>query len=101
MGEMEIHSHQPPVSDKVYTFWRPEDALLSEQDTGKNTRAFEIGAVSFLGNISELQVHPIGHEETDYQWCIQLVGKNTIQEGDRVNFSIAPDRIRFLQESCS
>jgi len=101
LGEMVIHSHVPPVSDKVYTFWRPEDALLSEHSTGKNTLAFEIGAVSFLGNLSELQVHPLGHAETEYQWCIQLVGKNPIREGDNVNFSIAPDKIRFLRESYS
>ncbi|WP_210454239.1 ABC transporter ATP-binding protein [Pantoea ananatis] len=101
LGEMEIHSHVPPVSDKVYTFWRPEDALLSEHSAGKNTLAFAIGPVSFLGNLSELQVHPLGHEETEYQWCIQLVGKNHIREGDNVNFSIAPDKIRFLRESYS
>ncbi|NEK83427.1 MAG: ABC transporter ATP-binding protein, partial [Pantoea ananatis] len=75
--------------------------LLSEHSAGKNTLAFEIGAVSFLGNLSELQVHPLGHEETEYQWCIQLVGKNHIREGDNVNFSIAPDKIRFLRESYS
>ncbi|WHS98958.1 MAG: ABC-type polyamine transporter [Pantoea stewartii] len=101
LGEMNIHSPVPPLSDKVYTFWRPEDALLSEQETGMNSRAFEIGAVSFLGNLSELQVHPKDHEEPEYQWHIQLVGKNHIREGDSVNFSIAPDRIRFLQESWS
>jgi len=101
LGEMEVHSPVPPVSDEVYTFWRPEDAVLSEQRAGKNTRAFEIGAVSFLGNLSELQVHPLGHEETEYQWCIQLVGKSAIREGDTVNFSLPPDKIRFLRESYS
>ncbi|CAK6501152.1 Maltose/maltodextrin import ATP-binding protein MalK (plasmid) [Pantoea sp. Nvir] len=99
LGEMQVSSSTPPVSDNVYAFWRPEDAIISHSNESINSRPFSIGAVSFLGNISELQAHPVGHDATEHQWFIQLVGKHGIHEGDKVNFSIAPDRIRFLQES--
>ncbi|MBS1207482.1 MAG: ATP-binding cassette protein [Proteobacteria bacterium] len=100
LGLMEVNSPTPPVADMVYAFWRPEDALPGKTDNSLNCRSFEVSAVSFLGNLSELQVSPPGHHQTESPWLIQLVGHNCIRKGEQVDFTIPPDKIRFLQESC-
>ncbi|MBB3302196.1 ABC-type Fe3+/spermidine/putrescine transport system ATPase subunit [Rhizobium sp. BK077] len=96
MGEVEIHSDEPPVSDYVYAMWRPEDAMACEQDGSANRFDFTIKAQSFLGNLTDLSV---AAANSNTALRVQVLGQAAVSEGSTRTFRIDPKKIRFLKES--
>jgi ABC-type Fe3+/spermidine/putrescine transport system ATPase subunit len=96
MGEVEIRSGEAPVADDVYAMWRPEDAVAcTEPDGTSNQLQFVIKARSFLGNLTDLAVCPLG---SDVLYRIQILGQTGIADGSTKTFRIDPDKVRFLKE---
>ncbi|NSX88986.1 MULTISPECIES: ABC transporter ATP-binding protein [Agrobacterium] len=98
LGTTMIASDAPPVSDNVYAFWRPEDAVrLTGNLTGPNIYDMDVRAHSFLGNLTDLAVGVTGNAESSFR--IQVLGQSEVKDGMSARFHIPPEKIRFLKEA--
>ena len=98
LGATLIASDAAPVSDNVYAFWRPEDAVSCAGDlTGPNIYELEVRARSFLGNLTDLAVGVARNAEASFR--IQMLGQSKIEDGTSGQFYIPPEKIRFLKEA--
>jgi len=96
LGELEIQSDEAPVADHVYAMWRPEDATAASHSEGApNVFEFHVKAQSFLGNLTDLAISPIG---SDVSYRIQILGQTDIADGTTKSFHIEPRKVRFLKE---
>ncbi|NTF91491.1 ABC transporter ATP-binding protein [Agrobacterium rhizogenes] len=98
LGTTLIASDAPPVADKVYAFWRPEDAVCRASDhSGNNVYSLEVRARSFLGNLTDLAVGAAENPATSFR--VQVLGKSELDEGMTDMFCIPPEKVRFLKEA--
>ncbi|WP_023639658.1 ABC transporter ATP-binding protein [Dickeya zeae] len=97
LGELVVASDEPPIRDRLYLCWRPENAsLLSMSATGQNIFSLRVKRHTFLGNLTDIEGSPTDSDMTCYR--IQLLGYQPLLEGETYTFSLPPDALRFLRE---
>lgn len=97
LGHAQVLSQMPPVADRIYISWRPEDMELAE-GSGRTDNVFPLTVRSrtFLGNVTDITLSlPNGAGQA----CrAQTLGYSHLSEGKAYNFRISPHKIHFLQE---
>ena len=100
MGPAQIRSDVPPVADRVYVCWRPEDGQLRDADaSGVNVFPLVARTRTFLGSLTDMTLSLPGDTSTAYR--IQQLGMVDLAPGAACSVSIAPDKLRMLQEAVS
>lgn len=93
LGELNVRSDTPPVAERCYICWRPEEAEPAEED-GDNVIAINVTEKAFLGNITDL-FGTINGETVR----VQLHRQSAIKQGEQALFSVPAHCIRFLEEA--
>ena len=98
MGPAQVRSDEPPIADRVYACWRPEDAALMPGDTlGDNIFRLAVRARTFLGNLTDVSIGAAGGAGPSYR--VQTLGFADLLEGVSYSFHVPPDRLRLLKEA--
>ncbi len=93
LGSLTIASKAPPVGDEVFVSWRPEDAVVGGTAEENQIEAPVI-ARAFQGAWTDVFVAPPRGGNAQYR--LQIRGTEG-RSGETIGFSIAPDRLRFLE----
>lgn len=97
LGLAEVDSDVPPVADKVYVCWRPEDGrLLPANSSGPNTFPVVVRARTFLGSLTDVTVGIPGDSPDAYR--IQQLGVVELVDGSACSVAIPPGKLRLLRE---
>lgn len=100
LGPAHVDSDTPPVANRVYACWRPEDGrLLPAGEMGDNVFPVRVRARSFLGSLTDITLGLPSNGTTSYR--VQQLGMVGFSDGAVCSLSIAPGKLRLLQEAVS
>lgn len=87
IGHLTSTGGQKPVSKKIRTAWRPENAVLSDEGDIHG----QVVTRSFQGHFTDLQV-----KTNDTIYRIQT-SRSDVHEGEKIRFDIAPEHVLKLE----
>ncbi|MCE0495160.1 ABC transporter ATP-binding protein [Vibrio salinus] len=93
LGELWVHSEQPPVSRHTQICWRPENMQFGH--AAENHLQLQVTTKTFLGNLTDFM---LTSGKDDLSVRIQVQGTRQVQEGQSYAFHIPATAIHFLQE---
>lgn len=97
IGHAQVLSQNPPIGDRLYISWRPEDMELAEgTEQTDNIFHLTVRSRTFLGNVTDIALSMPNKAGQTYR--AQTLGYSHLSEGKGYNFRISPHKIHFLQE---
>ncbi|KMK52224.1 ABC transporter ATP-binding protein [[Actinobacillus] muris] len=95
LGEFHVESPRPPVAERIYVCFRPEDALLAQAHTDENTFTVEVKQTAFMGSLTEIQAVIPQYPEKILR--LQLTKFPELPTDNRLTFTLARNAIHFLE----
>jgi len=101
MGSMTVTSDEAPVADNIKVCWRPEDAIILDDNADiqqiENKITLNIKNMAFMGNVTDI-IATIPGDDSGLEIRLQTPKKPKFS-GEQLSISLPANCIRFLEEA--